>query len=156
MCDSKAKTVYACVRHAWGSASCKQGPDCKVWFACAHGTWHTPAWLDVHISSGLKPAASERPAANNKRQKAACTRQHAGENDWQCVLHSQRHPAQDRRQGTARGQAKGNVGILHSTCCSGRCNAAVVWPGAAGNGHDEMLAQSVHRSTVLMIGLGSD
>ena len=103
MCGSKAKTVYACVRHAWGSASCKQGPDCKVWFACAHGTWHTPAWLDVHISSGLRPAASERPAANNKRQKAACTRQHAGENDWQCVLHSQRHPAQDRRQGTARG-----------------------------------------------------
>lgn len=46
--------------------------------------------------------------------------------------------------------------MLHSTCCSGRCNAAVVLPGAAGNGHDEMLAHSIHRSTVLINGLGSD
>jgi hypothetical protein len=103
----------------------------------------------MHISSGLRPAASERPAANNKRQTAACTRQHAGGSDWQCVLHGQRRPAKDRRQGTARG-------VRHWTCCSGRCNAAVVWPGAAGNGHAESLAHSIHRSTVLVNGLGSD
>lgn len=122
MCCSKAKTVYACVRHAWGLASCKQGPDCKAWFACTHGTWHTPARLHVHTSSGLRPAASERSAANNKRHQTACTRQHAGESDWQCVLHGQRHPAQDRKQRTARGVRRRGT----SACCIRHVAAAGV------------------------------
>jgi hypothetical protein len=41
--------------------------------------------------------------------------------------------------------------MLHS-----RCNAAVIWPGAARDGHDEMITHSIHRSTVLDNVLGSD